>query len=123
VSHVSVRDRRDTRATRDTREEEAAGRAQGLNTGWTVFSYLLSGMAAYGGIGWLIGRAVHVELLFPIGMLVGLAIAIGFIIWRYGRSPVRSQPPTDNDTETGMSATTIRRASHRRGTPREETSR
>ena len=108
MSHVSVRGRRDTRDVRDIREEEAAGRAQGLNIGWTVFSYLLSGMAAYGLIGWLIGRAVHVEMLFPIGMLVGLAISIGFIIWRYGR-------PSD--------ATTIRRASHRRGTPREETSR
>jgi F0F1-type ATP synthase assembly protein I len=98
VSDVSVRDRRDTRDTRDTRSEEAAGRAQGLNTGWTVFSYLLSGMAAYGAIGWLVGRAVHVELLFPIGMLVGLAISIGFIIWRYGRSPDQSQPRTKAKT-------------------------
>jgi ATP synthase protein I len=92
VSHVSVRDQRDTRS------EEAAGRAQGLNIGWTVFSYLLSGMAAYGGIGWLIGRAVHVEMLFPIGMLVGLAISIGFIIWRYGRPSDRSQPRTESKT-------------------------
>jgi len=53
VSDVSVRGRQDTRA-------EAEGRAQGLNIGWTVLSYLLSGMAAYGAIGWLIGRAVHV---------------------------------------------------------------
>src|SRR6266436_5326551 len=51
-----------------------SGRALGLETGWTVFSYLLAGMAAYGGIGWLIGRAVHIPLLFPIGMLVGLGI-------------------------------------------------
>jgi ATP synthase protein I len=98
VSHVSVPDRRDTRVTRDIRTEEAEGRAQGLNTGWTVFSYLLSGMAAYGGIGWLIGRAVHVAVLFPIGMLAGLAIAIGFIIWRYGRSPDRPSPPAQTST-------------------------
>ena len=38
-----------------------------------MFGYLIAGMLAYGGIGWLIGRAVHVSLLFPIGMLVGLA--------------------------------------------------
>ena len=69
----------------DWKAPAAEGRAQGLNVGWTVFSYLLSGMAAYGAIGWLIGRAVHVPLLFPIGMLVGLAISIGFIIYRYGR--------------------------------------
>ncbi len=69
-----------------TSEEAAAqGRALGLGTGWTIFSYLIAGMAAYGGIGWLIGRAVHVWLLFPAGMLVGLAISLGYIIYRYGR--------------------------------------
>jgi ATP synthase protein I len=63
----------------------AEGRAQGLDTGWAVISYLIGGMIAYGGIGWLIGRAVHVPLLFPAGMLVGMAISIGYIIHRYGR--------------------------------------
>lgn len=113
MSDVSVRGRRGASA-------DAEGRALGLNIGWTVFSYLLSGMAAYGLIGWLIGRAVHVELLFPIGMLVGLAISIGFIIWRYGRN---AGADGDKDMKTGMSATASRRASHRRGIPREEKSR
>ena len=72
----------------------AQGRAEGLNVGWTVFSYLLSGMAAYGAIGWLIGRAVHVPVLFPVGMLVGLAISLGFIIYRYGVQAARTQPKT-----------------------------
>ena len=76
------------------RTAEAEGRAQGLNIGWTVFSYMLSGMAAYGIIGWLVGRAVHVSLLFPIGMLVGLAISIGFVIYRYGRQGAVMQPKT-----------------------------
>ena len=64
----------------DRRAAAAQGRTHGLDVGWTVFGYLIAGMLAYGGIGWLIGRAVHVALLFPIGMLVGLAISIGFII-------------------------------------------
>jgi F0F1-type ATP synthase assembly protein I len=70
--------------TRTQEEAAARSRARGLETGWTVFSYLLAGMAAYGIIGWLIGRAVHVPLLFPVGMLVGLGISIGYIIYRYG---------------------------------------
>ena len=74
------------------RAAAAEGRAQGLNIGWTVFSYMLSGMAAYGIIGWLVGRAVHVSLLFPIGMLVGLAISIGFVIYRYGKQGAATQP-------------------------------
>jgi len=63
----------------------AEGRAQGLDTGWAVFSYLIGGMIAYGAIGWMIGRAVHVALLFPLGMLVGMAISIAYIIHRFGR--------------------------------------
>ena len=75
-----------TRAQEQAQKQAAArGRAQGLEVGWTVFSYLLAGMAAYGLIGWLIGRAVHVPLLFPLGMLVGLGISIGYIIHRFGR--------------------------------------
>jgi len=76
------------------RTAEAEGRAQGLNVGWTVFSYLLAGMAAYGIIGWLVSRAVHVSLLFPIGMLVGLAISISFVIYRYGVQAAATQPKT-----------------------------
>ena len=63
----------------------AASRAHGLHTGWTIFSYLIGGMVAYGAIGWLIGRAVHIWMLFPIGMLAGMAISLGYIIYRYGR--------------------------------------
>jgi ATP synthase protein I len=74
-----------TPAAQAQRQAASQGRAQGLEVGWTVFSYLLAGMAAYGGIGWLIGRAVHVPLLFPIGMLVGLGISLAYIVHRYGR--------------------------------------
>ena len=83
------------------RTAAAQGRAEGLNVGWTVFSYLLSGMAAYGVIGWLIGRVVHVPLLFPVGMLVGLAISIGFIIYRYGRQEMMPQPKPSAQAHKG----------------------
>jgi hypothetical protein len=78
--------------TRARKEAAAQGRAQGLEIGWTVFSYLLAGMAAYGLIGWLIGRAVHVALLFPLGMLFGLGLSIGYIIYRFGRQQGLEQP-------------------------------
>jgi ATP synthase protein I len=87
--------------TRAQKQAAARGRAQGLETGWTVFSYLLAGMAAYGIIGWLIGRAVHVPLLFPIGMLVGLGISIGYIIHRYGRQQAAERAPRPRKEITG----------------------
>jgi ATP synthase protein I len=82
---------------RTDRNAVADGRALGLGTGWTIFSYLIGGMAAYGGIGWLIGRAVHIAMLFPIGMLVGLAISLGYIIYRYGRQDAVARKETTGD--------------------------
>jgi hypothetical protein len=64
----------------------------GLGTGSEAVSYLLAGMLAYGGIGWLIGRAVHIALLFPVGMGVGLAIALGWVIYRYGLAGGNREP-------------------------------
>lgn len=66
-------------------------------TGSTIFSYLIAGMLAYGGIGWLIGHFTHVPLLFPIGMLVGLAISIGWVIYQYGRLHELGNPPKGDD--------------------------
>ncbi len=54
--------------------------------GWTVISYLIAGMIAYGGIGWLVSRAVHAPVIFPVGMLSGLGVSLGLVIYRYGRS-------------------------------------
>jgi ATP synthase protein I len=55
------------------------------NAGWTIFSYLLSGMFFYGAVGWLVGRLTHLPILFPVGMLVGLATGIVLIVFKYGR--------------------------------------
>jgi len=73
--------------------------------GMTIVSYLIAGIVAYGGIGWLIGRAVHLPVLAPVGMVAGLTISMGLIIYRYGRStpprirrfapkPAHESPPT-----------------------------
>ncbi len=56
------------------------------SAGWTYLSYMLGGMLLYGGIGWAIGRWTHLPVLFPIGMLLGLALAVALIIFRVTRS-------------------------------------
>jgi ATP synthase protein I len=55
------------------------------NQGWTIFSYLIAGMVAYGLIGWLVAWLTHVPVLLPVGALVGLVFAIGGVVWKYGR--------------------------------------
>jgi ATP synthase protein I len=55
------------------------------NAGWNIFGYLISGMVFYGAVGWLVGHWTHISLLFPLGALVGLAVGVFAIIYKYGR--------------------------------------
>ena len=57
------------------------------NQGWSIFSYLIAGMVAYGLIGVLAAWLTHIRVLAPIGALVGLFFAIGGVVWKYGRHP------------------------------------
>jgi ATP synthase protein I len=65
--------------------EIGRARAEGLETGWNVASYMLAGLVSYGIIGWLLARVTHVQLLFPLGMVFGIAVSVGYVIYRYGR--------------------------------------
>jgi hypothetical protein len=51
-----------------------------------MLSYMIGGMALYGFVGWLVARWTGWPVLFPIGMLFGLASAIALIIFRVTRS-------------------------------------
>jgi ATP synthase protein I len=53
--------------------------------GWSMLSYMLSGPILYGGIGWLIGHFTGVSVLFPIGIVVGVAFSVLLIILRVTR--------------------------------------
>jgi F0F1-type ATP synthase assembly protein I len=65
---------------------ERDGPRDAHNEGWSVFGYLISGMAVYGGIGWIAGRLTHLSFLFPVGMLTGLILGIVLILYRYGKA-------------------------------------
>ena len=78
-----------SRGRRSAADKYADGQTSPLpprGAGWTVISYLIAGMIAYGGIGWLVSRAVHAPVIFPVGMLFGLGVSLGLVIYRYGRS-------------------------------------
>ena len=55
------------------------------NAGWTIFSYLISGMVVYGLIGWLVAGLTHIAVLLPLGAIFGLVVAIVLIVLKYGR--------------------------------------
>jgi ATP synthase protein I len=54
--------------------------------GWAIMSYMIAGMVLYGGIGWLVGHWTGISVLFPVGMIVGIAFSIILIIYRVTRS-------------------------------------
>ncbi|WP_283137267.1 hypothetical protein [Rhizohabitans arisaemae] len=55
------------------------------NTAWSAPSYLISGMVIWGGAGWLLSRLTGVDAFIPIGLLVGLGLAIYLVYLKYGR--------------------------------------
>jgi len=82
----SVAGRREqTRASRWNGGQPEGASATSRGTGSEVVSYVIAGLLAYGGIGWLVAHFTHIQLFFPIGMLVGVAISLGWVVHRYGR--------------------------------------
>ncbi len=57
----------------------------GMNQALTALSYLVGGVIVYGGIGWLVGRWLHLQLLTGVGIVVGSGLAIYLIVQRLGR--------------------------------------
>jgi F0F1-type ATP synthase assembly protein I len=55
--------------------------------GWTVLSYLLTGIFLYGGLGWLGDEFFGTVFLLPVGLVFGAGLALYTIYLRYGRVP------------------------------------
>jgi len=64
----------------------AAGQFQGDLTAASIISYLVTGPALYGGIGWLIDKVAGTSFFLPIGIVGGMALSIYLIWFRYGRT-------------------------------------
>jgi ATP synthase protein I len=77
--------RRQTWASRWNGGKPDGEATTGPGVGSEAFSYIVAGLLAYGGIGWLVAHFTHIELFIPIGMLVGIAISLGWVVYKYGR--------------------------------------
>ncbi len=63
---------------------------------WAAFSYLFGGMAAYGGIGWLLDWWLGTGFFVPIGLLAGTGGALYLVyarFWRFPGNDVSSSEP------------------------------
>jgi F0F1-type ATP synthase assembly protein I len=61
------------------------GSRGGAEIVWAIVGYLLAGVIAWGGIGWLLDRWLGTRLFVPIGIVVGFAGAFYLVIRRYGK--------------------------------------
>ncbi len=55
---------------------------------WSMFSTIVAGILIYGGLGWALDRWLGFEaVLFPVGVLAGVASALYLVFVRLDRSP------------------------------------
>jgi F0F1-type ATP synthase assembly protein I len=45
---------------------------------------MISGMAVWGGAGWLLDHWLDIVVFFPVGVIFGMAVAIYLVVKRYG---------------------------------------
>jgi F0F1-type ATP synthase assembly protein I len=48
---------------------------------------MISGMAVWGGAGWLLDRWLDTRAFLPVGIILGMAAAIYIVVKRYGSVP------------------------------------
>jgi F0F1-type ATP synthase assembly protein I len=82
----------------------------GAETGWAIIGTMLSGMAVWGGAGWLLDRWLDTKVFVPVGILLGMAVAIYVVVVRYGGVPQPTGKSRTGSTPVG-----------RRGRPDEQT--
>jgi len=92
-----------------------ASGGSGADTGWAVIGTMLSGMAVWGGAGWLLDRWLDTKVFAPVGIILGMAVAIYVVVVKYGAAPPpsggqrtgktpdgrRSRPGGDGQTQKG----------------------
>ena len=58
---------------------------------------MISGMAVWGGAGWLLDQWLNMRVFAPVGIILGMAAAIYVVVVRYGAVP---PPPEGSRTST-----------------------
>ena len=77
------------------RPARAAPQGSGAETGYAVIGTMISGMAVWGGAGWLLDRWWDITVFFPVGIIFGMAVAIYLVVKRYGAAdPIPGQATT-----------------------------
>jgi ATP synthase protein I len=71
-------------AGQDQPRSQRGAKLDGMNLGMRVLSYLISGVAFYGFLGWLGDHFLGTGFLLPIGIVFGAGLGCYVIIRRFG---------------------------------------
>ena len=74
--------------------------AQADARGATVLAYLITGPLLFGGIGWLLDRALGTTFLVAVGAVLGMGLSLYTIWLRYGTSQAPT-PESDDHSRAG----------------------
>ena len=66
-----------------------------LGGGYTVLTYLVAGVAVYGGLGWLLDWWLGTTYLLPVGIILGAGLGIVLVVRRYGQEASGSSNATE----------------------------
>jgi len=58
---------------------------------WHAFGYIVSGVAIYGFLGWLVDQWLETEFVVAIGIIVGAALGIYLTFSRFNRAQPSDQ--------------------------------
>lgn len=64
---------------------------------WHAFGYIVSGVAVYGFLGWLLDRWFGTSFLVAVGILIGAALGIYLTFVRFNRAQADPPPTTPHD--------------------------
>lgn len=67
-------------------EDEKEGYARQTDLGTGVLAYLLAGPLTFGGIGWALDWWLDTTFLLPVGVVLGMTLAMYTIWLRYGKA-------------------------------------
>jgi F0F1-type ATP synthase assembly protein I len=62
---------------------------------------MLSGMAVWGGAGWLLDRWLDTKVFVPVGIILGMAVAIYVVVVKYGAVDPPTGKRSHNSTTPG----------------------
>jgi F0F1-type ATP synthase assembly protein I len=62
---------------------------------------MISGMAVWGGAGWLLDHWLDTRVFFPVGIIFGMTVAIYLVVVRYGAAPSSGDGQGNSRTRGG----------------------